>query len=95
MEVIKYKKKSLLELYPYSARDLVQEVKDVSKYKENAIYQVIKENNIKENTNYSAYNFRNKRQEEMYAKEGKIPSGVPSLYNKNAIDFILKILSQQ
>lgn len=50
---------------------------------------VIKQQNIKNNTEFSNYNFRNKKHREAYEETGKLPSNTPSLYNQDAIDHIV------
>ena len=50
------------------------------------------ENDMKNNTDYSAYNFRNKKQEDEYRANGVLASVTPSIYNHKAVDFICKVL---
>ncbi len=56
----------------------------------NEIWLVIKDNNIKNNSTYSAYNFSNKRQEDEFNKSGKLPQSIPSIHNDKAVTFIVK-----
>jgi hypothetical protein len=44
---------------------------------------------LKNNPDYSIYNFRNKRQEEGFKEDGTIPVDRPSIYNHKAIDFLV------
>ena len=44
---------------------------------------------------YSAYNFRNKKQEDKYKENGVVPSVTPSIYNQNAVEFIAKVLKNE
>jgi ATP-dependent Clp protease adapter protein ClpS len=60
--------------------------------KEPSIYRVIKENDLKNNPDYSTFIFRNKRQEETFKATGQKPSGIPSIYNHNAVEFVVKVL---
>jgi len=96
VEVARTIHKKLIDLYPLSASKLFVEVKkqapDVGK---NSIFEIIKSNNLKKDPRYSAYNFRNKTQEEEYLSFGKVPSGVPSIYNSNAVNFILKVIHER
>jgi hypothetical protein len=93
VEVTKTIHKRLIDQYPYSSELLWKEVKKrMPDLKQNIVYQVIRENGIKNNQQYSAYNFRTKQHENNYIQTGKIPSGTPSLYNKDAIEYILKIM---
>ena len=59
---------------------------------QNDIWSVIRDNGLKGNEDYSAYNFRNKKHEDDYAQTGKIPSATPTIYNEAAVDFVVKIL---
>jgi hypothetical protein len=47
---------------------------------------------MKENADYSAYNFRNKKQEDEFKESGVLPSATPSIYKTSAVDFIEQIL---
>lgn len=93
VEVVKHVKEHLTKAYPLSAMELVQEVKKIHpEVKQNEIWAVIADNDIKNNPDYSAYNFRNKKQEDDYAKAGTVPSATPSIYNEKAATFIVKVL---
>ena len=93
VEVIKRVKENLTKAYPLAAMDLQAEVKKiVPDAKSNIVWEIIRDNGMKENLDYSAYNFRNKRQEDKFKETGELSSGTPSIYNKNAVDFIVKIL---
>lgn len=93
IEVIKKEKENLLKEYPFSALELAAEVKNsVPGVSQNDIWQAIKENDLKNNTNYSAYNFRNKKQKDIYLKKGIIQAATPSIYNQKAVDFLVNVL---
>lgn len=93
VEVVRHVKEHLTKAYPLSAMELVQEViKLHAVAKTNAIWSVIAQNDIKNNVDYSAYNFRNKKQEDESRKTGIVPSGTPSIYNDKAVAFIAKVL---
>lgn len=95
VEVIKRVKENLIRLYPLSAMELADAVHmALPKAKRNDIWQTIRDNKIKDNPDYSAYNFRNKSLEDKYKKTKKMPSGTPSIYNSKAIDLIVKILKE-
>ena len=84
---------NLIRSYPLSAMELagaVQEILPKAKY--NDIWQTIKSNKLKGNLDYSAYNFRNKSQENKYKETKTVPSSIPSIYNSKAVDLIVKIL---
>ena len=96
VEVIKKVKEDLIKRFPYSATQLANEVANsYPQAKKNDIWETIKENDLKNNFDYSAFNFRNKEQEDNFKKTGKIPNGCPCIYNKNSIDFIVNLLKQE
>lgn len=93
IEVVKKVKENLIKEYPLSAKELVEEVKKrISGFNQNEIYKVIIENGLKDNLDYSAYNFRSKTHEDNYKKTGNLPSTTPSIYNFKAVDFIVQVL---
>lgn len=95
VEVVKIQEKHLTDLYPFSAMELISEVKGhVPSAKPNDIWTLIKENDLKNDTTYSAYNFRNRAQEEDYKKTGIMNPNTPSIYNLQAIEFIVRLLNQ-
>jgi hypothetical protein len=93
VEVVRHVKEHLTKIYPLSAMELVQEIKKLHpEVKQNEIWSVIAENDVKNNPDYSAYNFRNKKQEDDYRKTGVVPSVTPSIYNEKAVALIAKVL---
>ncbi len=93
VEVVKRVKENLTKAYPLSALELAVEVQKIyPPAKQNDIWSVITENGIKKNSDYSVYNFRNKRQEDTYKEYGILPTSVPSIYNESAVTFIVNIL---
>jgi len=93
VEVVRMVKDNLTRQYPLSAMELVSEVKKVLPYATtNQIWSVVKENGLKANNAYSAYNFRNKKQEDVALETGVIPSATPSIYNQGAVDFIVNVV---
>lgn len=95
VEVIKRVKENLIREYPLSAMELADSVRSkLSDVKQNDIWQAIAENKMKSNPDYSAYNFRNKKQEDEYHETGVVSSGTPSIYNQSAVDFIVKVLGE-
>lgn len=96
VEVIKKVKEHLLKEYPLSAIELANEVtKQLPKVSRNDVWKVIQENDVKNNSEYSAYNFRNKKQEDSYNDTRKVAAGTPSIYNQKAIDFIKNVLKNE
>jgi len=93
VEVVKRVKENLTKLYPLSAMELLSEVKKTFPgANANDVWEIIRENGMKENSDYSAYNFRNKKHEDLYQETGEVTSVTPSIYNQNAVDFIVKVL---
>tara|TARA_R110002126_G_scaffold236965_1_gene380532 strand:+ start:4055 stop:5086 length:1032 start_codon:yes stop_codon:yes gene_type:complete len=93
VEVVKKVKEDLIKQFPYSAQQLALEVKKlIPNCSTQDVWRIIRENDLKSNFDYSAYNFRNKQQEDTYKENGIVPSVCPSIYNKNAIEFIANIL---
>ncbi len=95
IEVIKRVKETLTKAYPFSARELANEVKEqCPTASEPRIWSAIADNGMKDNPAYSAYNFRSKSQEDRFRFEGTLPGGTPSLYNQAAVDFVVQVLSE-
>jgi hypothetical protein len=93
LEVRKIVEKRLTELYPLTATELLREVKKrFGSAKQGDVWSTIKENGIKLDKAYSAYNFRSRKQEEEFEKAGILPSTTPSIYNWGAVDFIVNVL---
>lgn len=85
--------RNVLDNYPITATQLVQEVKKrLPEVKQPDIYQIVKDNDIKNDRAYSAYVFRSKEQEEKYKESGNVPKGIGSIYNEAAIEYLEKVL---
>ena len=96
VEVVKKEKENLLAEYPLSATDLAAAIKEqLPNISRNRVWKTIKNNDMKNNRDYSAYNFRNKRLEDLYKETGKLREGTPSIYNHKAVDFIVATLRNQ
>jgi len=96
VEVVKKVKENKLREYPLSAQQLVYEVKSKwPRIKQNEIYRIIAENDIKNNKEYSTYVFRNKKHEDDYEANKVVPSGTPSIYKPAAIDLIVRIYKNE
>lgn len=92
IEIIKRVKQNRLKDYPLSGSQLVKEIKkSIPSIKQPQIYNILKENDIKNNKEYSSYVFRNKEQEEAYEKVGIIPGGITSIYKPAVVDLVKKI----
>lgn len=93
LEVIRTIQKRLTDQYPLSWSQVIEEVKkQIPNVGNNTINKIIKENDLKNKIQYSDYNFRTKAQEEEYKKSGKLLKGITSIYNENAVNFIVNIL---
>lgn len=96
VEIIKIKKQRITEQYPLSYKEMVERIKAlVRTANQSHINDVISSNELKQDSKFSAYNFRTKQHEERYKDTGEIPNGTPSLYNENAIHFIAKVLKEK
>lgn len=96
IEIARVVKKRLTDEYPYAYRKLEKILKDANpELKPNTIQKIIKENDLKNDKRYSAFNFMNKDQQENYEKSGVLPSTAPSIFNDAAVEFILKVFSQR
>lgn len=96
VEIEKVVKENLTKSYPLSATELATEVrKKLPTAKQHEIWTAIAENDLKGNADYSAYNFRNRKQEQKFEETGIVPSGTPSIYNGAAVDFLVKLLSNK
>lgn len=93
VEVVKHVRENLTKAYPLSALEVVAAVqKEYPAAKQGQIWKAIVENDMKNNTDYSAYNFRSKKQEDTFNEHGTLPATTPSIYNENAVAFIVKVL---
>lgn len=95
VEVIKKEKVNRLREYPLSAKELAEAVKGKTNINQQDIWRIINENHIKDNPDYSIYNFRNKRQEETFEQTGIVPKGVPSIYKASTVDYIVQIIRNE
>lgn len=96
IEVTKTIQKRLIDQYPLSYSQLIQKIKaHVPDVRHGAINTIIKENDLKNKPQYSAYSFRTKAQDEEYAKAGSLPKGITSIYNDDAVKFIVNILKSK
>lgn len=96
VEIVRMVRENLTRQYPLSANELAAEVKRaLPDSKQHDIWQLLKDTGLKENLAYSAYNFRNKKQEDQFNATGKLPSTTPSIYNQNAVDFVVYSLRKQ
>lgn len=86
--------RSLTATYPLAAMELAREVELVLPgTKRNRIWQIIHEDGLKENRDYSAYNFRNKGHEDAYLRGGRVPPGTPSIYSRSTVEYLVDRLT--
>lgn len=94
VDVTKRVKENLTKQFPLSFMELRDKVKEAFVHaKSNDVSRVIRENSLKTNPDYSAYNFRNKKQEDEYLDSGIVPPTTPSIYKYQAVDFIVQVLA--
>lgn len=93
VEVVRRIRENLTKQYPLSAMELAAEVKKtVPAATPPQIWQIVRENRLKENSDYAAYNFRNKKQEDDFRDSGLLPATTPTIYNFRAVDFIVNVI---
>lgn len=91
VEVEKIVKENLLDHYPLSASELADAIVAALPFvTKNMVWDAIKENGLKANTDYASYNFRNMKQQKVFEDTGKIPSVTPSIYSATALAFLIK-----
>ncbi|WP_348767679.1 ATP-binding protein [uncultured Salinisphaera sp.] len=96
VEVIKHVKENLTKNYPLSAMELAAEVQRLlPAVGRHHVWRCIQENDLKNNSDYSAYNFRNKKQEDEYLETGEVPPVTPIIYNHAAVEFLVKVLGDK
>mgnify|MGYP000489447060 CR=1 FL=1 len=96
VEIVKKVRENLIKEYPLTSTELIAEVKKrLPNCKQREIYDAIRDNKIKEDLEYSAYNFRSKKHEDEFLKTGKLPTGTPSIYKTKTIDLLYQILKNE
>lgn len=95
VDVIKHIKENLLKEYPLTATQLCQEVKKKINCSQREVWNTIRENDIKSDIKYSAYNFRNKKQEDDYKENKILASGIPSIYKNSTVDYIATLIKNE
>jgi hypothetical protein len=87
--------KRKLDQYPLSYTELVMKVKkSLPGVKTSTISEVIKAHKLKGNEAWSAYSFRTKAQEQAFEKSKNLPNGVTSIYNEDAVRFVIQKLQE-
>lgn len=85
------KEQRLIDKYPISYTELAKKAREAKPgVKQGQINKVIKGYKLKSDLRYSAYNFLTKTAEEKYKKEGVLPKGIISIYNEDAVRFVIE-----
>ena len=93
VEVVRRIRENLTKLYPLSAMELIPEVQKMyPAAKQSEVWNVIAETDLKNNSDYSVYIFRSKKQEDTFNETGVLPKAIPSIYNDKAVSFIAKVI---
>jgi hypothetical protein len=88
-KVVVVKTQRLIDKYPLSYAEVLAKVRVLCPgVLQHQVDRVIREYEMKANTEYSAYNLRSKAQDETFKKTGTIPKGMTSIYNEDAVRFI-------
>lgn len=95
VEVIKKVKENLLKEYPLTARELIDQIKAKMACKESKIFDICKSVKLKDDVEYSAYNFRSRKHEDQFKASGKLPSGTPSIYKQKAVDYVCQLIKNE
>jgi hypothetical protein len=95
VDVVKHIKENLLKEYPLTATELCNSVRQKANCKQNDVWRAIRENDVKNDPKYSVYNFRNKKQKDEYEENGKIPTGVPSIYKPTTVEFLTTLIKNE
>ena len=93
--VVATKTEILTTRYPYSWHEMVTEIKKLLPGTTPIqINNVIKAEKMKGDKRYAAHNFRYKKHADEHNKNGRVPSGTPTIYNQAAIDFVVNKLQK-
>ena len=96
IEVVKRVKEDLIKRYPLTSIQVADKVKEnCPNCGRNEVWRIIKENNMKNDFDYSAYNFRSKAHQDTFKETGEIPSGTTSIFKPVTIEFIINIWNQE
>lgn len=88
---VEFQSRNLLEEYPLSATEIYRETKrSLPEVNQSKVWKILKE--LKGNPSYSAYNFRNRRQEQQALATGLVSSSVSVIYNHAALTAVIRRL---
>jgi len=81
----------LIDKYPVSYNELLAQVRKAKPgVKQHQVDKVIREHKLKNNPKYSTYSFTSKQQETKHMATGAEPKGISSLYNQDAVRFVIE-----
>jgi hypothetical protein len=87
--------KRKLDQYPLSFTEVVEKIKDkIPTVRQKDINDAMKTLGIKNRKQYAEYSFRTKAQEERYKRSGKLPAGITSIYNEDAVRILVTTLEK-
>ena len=93
VEVVRRVRENLIREYPLSGAELAAAVKALyPRATTNGVWAAIRECKVKDNPDYAAYNFRNKKQEDEFKTTGKLNTNTPVIYNRKAAAFLAQVL---
>lgn len=88
-----FSNKRLIDRYPLTYSQMWEKLKnELPSVRQQDLNRLIKDKKIKQNEQYSAYNFRSKKLEEAYKSSGELPKNTTSLYNHDCYRFLKSIL---
>jgi hypothetical protein len=80
----------LIDKYPISYKELIRRVQEARPgVNANMINAFMKQHNVRGDSRYSAYNFRNKEQERVFASTGIAASSATCIYNEDAVNLLI------
>lgn len=95
-EIVRYLHENLIEKYPLTYTQLWSIIKKkIPGAKQGKLNELIRDNNLKYNEDYSAFNFRSKSQQDHFNATGDLPIGTPSIYNQNAVEYLLMLMNEE
>ncbi|MAT45352.1 MAG: hypothetical protein CL609_23735 [Anaerolineaceae bacterium] len=87
---------NIWDKYPYSFKEMWNILIERNpRIKQNLLHKYIRENKIKDNPNFSGYNFRSKEHQEEYLRTGKTKGPMVSNYNEEAIKLFDEVFRKQ
>ncbi len=85
-----------IDKYKFSYQELWEKAKEAKgEIKQTDFVSILKENQIKSDKRYAYYNFRTHLQKTKYEKSGILPKGITSIYNEDALRFIIQKIDEK